>query len=162
MMILFKMLAKKFVKDGASQFQTLCEFPQISHTVLYEIISVRLGYHKFCTRWVPKMLTGMHKMQRMALALTFLEQYHKDGNEFLSHIVWVTGDEIWVSFVNVETKEQSKQWMRTHPPNKPKMLKQTLSARKLMATVFWGFCLIKVYYDSHRTWKYFHLRQNSV
>jgi hypothetical protein len=38
----------------------------------------------------------------------FLEQFHKDGDEFLNHIQ-VTGDETWVSFVNVETKEQSKQ-----------------------------------------------------
>jgi hypothetical protein len=45
-----------------------CEFSQISHTVLYEIITVRLGYHKFFTRWVPKMLMGVHKMQRMASA----------------------------------------------------------------------------------------------
>jgi hypothetical protein len=36
--------------------------------------------------------------------------------------------------VNVETKEQSKQWMHTYSPKK---LKQTLSARKLMAAVFW-------------------------
>jgi hypothetical protein len=67
-----------------------------------------------------KILTGAHKTQRVPLALTFLEQYHKDGNEFLSHIVWVTGDETWVSFVNIETKEQSKQWMHTHSPNKAK------------------------------------------
>jgi hypothetical protein len=33
----------------------------------------------------------------MASALT-LKQYHEDGKE-------VTGDETWVSFVNVETKE---------------------------------------------------------
>jgi hypothetical protein len=39
----------------------------------------------------------------------FLEQYHKDGDEFINHIVRVTGDETWVSFVNVQTKEQSKQ-----------------------------------------------------
>jgi hypothetical protein len=39
--------------------------------------------------------------------------------------------------VNVETKEQSKQWMHTHSPNKPRKFKQTLSVRKLMATVFW-------------------------
>jgi hypothetical protein len=39
--------------------------------------------------------------------------------------------------VIVETKEQSKQWMHTHSPNKPKKFKQTLSARKLMAAVFW-------------------------
>jgi hypothetical protein len=27
-----------------------CEFPQISRTVLYEIITVTLGCHKFCAR----------------------------------------------------------------------------------------------------------------
>jgi hypothetical protein len=45
-----------------------CEFPQISRTLLYEIIAVRLGYHKFSATWVPKMLTGAHKTQRMASA----------------------------------------------------------------------------------------------
>jgi hypothetical protein len=49
-----------------------CEFPQISRTLLYEIITVKLGHHhKFYARWVPKTLTGAHKTQRMALALTF-------------------------------------------------------------------------------------------
>jgi hypothetical protein len=48
--------------------ELLCEFLQISCTLLQEIITVRLGSHKFCTRWVPKMLTGVHKMQRMASA----------------------------------------------------------------------------------------------
>jgi hypothetical protein len=66
------------------------------------------------------MLTDVHKMQRIALALTFLEQYHKDGYEFLNHIAQVTDGETWVSFVNEETKEQSNKWMRTRSPNKPK------------------------------------------
>jgi hypothetical protein len=38
----------------------------------------------------------------------FLERYHKDSDEFLNHIMWVTDGETWVSFVIVETKEQSK------------------------------------------------------
>jgi hypothetical protein len=55
-----------------------CEFPQISCTALYEIITVRLDHHhKLCTRWVPKMLTSVHKTQRMASPLTFLEWYPK-------------------------------------------------------------------------------------
>jgi hypothetical protein len=116
--------------------ETLCGFPQISLSVLYEIITVRLGCHKFCARWVQKILTYVHKMQRMALALIFLECYHKDGHEFLNHIIRVTGDETWVSFVNVETKEQSK-WMLTRSPNKLKKFKQTFYARKLMESVFW-------------------------
>jgi hypothetical protein len=137
-MILFKVLTKKFVKDNASQFQNFsCEFPQVSCTVSYEIIKIRLGYHhKFCARWVPKMLTGVHKTQRMALA--FFERYHKDGDEFLNHIVRVTGDETWVSFVSVETKEQSKQWMHTHhQTNRKRLNKCCLPARKLMASVVW-------------------------
>jgi hypothetical protein len=40
--------------------------------------------------------------------------------------------------MNVKTKEQSKQWMHTHSPNKPKSLnKRCLPARKLMASVSW-------------------------
>jgi hypothetical protein len=65
-----------------------------------------------------------------------LRAYHKDGDEFLTHIVRVTGGETSVSFVNVETKGQSRQWIHTHSPNKPKKFKQT-SARKLLAAVFW-------------------------
>jgi hypothetical protein len=40
--------------------------------------------------------------------------------------------------VNDETKKQLKQWIHAQSPNKPKKFQQTLSARKLMATVFCG------------------------
>jgi len=53
-----------------------------------------------------------NKIQRMAPALMFLQCYHDEGDEFLDKIV--TGDETWVKFVNVETKEQSQQWTHTH------------------------------------------------
>jgi hypothetical protein len=112
------------------------EFPQISPTVLYEIITIKLGCYNFCVRWVPQMLTGAHKKQRMVSHLTFLERYHKDGDEFLSHILRVTGDETWVSFVSVETKQQSKQWMHIHQTSL-KSLNKRLPARKLMETVFY-------------------------
>jgi hypothetical protein len=64
-----------------------CEFPQF-HALFCEIVAVRLGYHTFCATRVPKILTGVDKAQRMASALTFLEQY-----ESLNYIVPVTGDE---------------------------------------------------------------------
>lgn len=111
------------------------DFPAISRSALYNIVAVQLNYHKFCARWVPKQLTDVHKAQRMSSALTFLQRYSDEGAAFLGKIV--TGDETWVQFVNAETKEQSKQWMHTNSPNKPKKFKQTLSNRKLMATVFW-------------------------
>jgi hypothetical protein len=44
-----------------------------------------------------------------------IERYHtKMAMNFSNHMIRVTGDETWVSFVNVETKEQSKQWMHIH------------------------------------------------
>jgi transposase len=35
------------------------EFPQPLRTTLYRIVTDRLGYHKFCARWVPKQLTDL-------------------------------------------------------------------------------------------------------
>jgi hypothetical protein len=69
--------------------ELLCEFPQISPILLYEIMTVRLGCHnKFCERRVPKMIAVVHKTQRMtSVFVDFLEQYHKDGNQFLNHIM---------------------------------------------------------------------------
>jgi hypothetical protein len=48
--------------------------------------------------------------------------------------------------VNVKTKEQSKQWINTHSPEKQKMFKQTFP-RKLMAVVFWQKLMAVVFWD---------------
>jgi hypothetical protein len=71
----------------------------------------------------------VHTNAENCFGFEFLERYYKDGDELLSHNVCVTGHETWVSFVNDETKEQSKQWMHRHSPIEPKKFKQTLSAR---------------------------------
>jgi hypothetical protein len=93
-----------------------------------------LGYQKFWTRWIPKMLTGAHETKRMASALTFSEWYHKNGDEFLSHIVRVTGNETWVSFVNFETKEQSNsEYTHIHQKRRKSLNRRRLPATKL----FW-------------------------
>jgi histone-lysine N-methyltransferase SETMAR len=109
-------------------------FPQISRTILYEIVSDRLNYRKLSSRWVPKMLFEEHKTKRAGSALTFLTRYSKQDDEFLSHIV--TGDEIWVSHMTPESKQQSMEWRHTSSPKKPKF-KQKISTRKIMCSVFW-------------------------
>jgi hypothetical protein len=67
--ILFKMLTKKFVKDGASKFQNF----HVNFHKFHALFSTRLSLlgYAVCVRWVPKMLTGVHNTQRMASALTF-------------------------------------------------------------------------------------------
>jgi hypothetical protein len=55
---------------------------------------------------------GFQKFSRVStnagsgLSFDFLERYHEDGDEFPNHIVRVTDDKTWVSFVNVEIEEQ--------------------------------------------------------
>jgi hypothetical protein len=68
---------QKSVKHGASQFQNVRVNFHKFHAWFSMRLSVRLDYHKFCARRVLKMLTGAHKIQRMASALTFLERYHR-------------------------------------------------------------------------------------
>jgi hypothetical protein len=40
--------------------------------------------------------------------------------------------------MNVETKEQSEQWMHTHSPNKEKKFKQTSACQKVDGNCFLG------------------------
>jgi hypothetical protein len=108
-------------------------FPQISLSLLHEIVSEKLRFRKLCSRWVPKMLTDEHKMKRQASALTFLTRYIEQGDDFLSRIV--TGNVPWVSHVTPESKQQSMEWRHTSPNNKK--FKQTISTRKIMCSVFW-------------------------
>jgi hypothetical protein len=72
----------------------------------------------------------------MASVLTFLQRYRKDGDEFLKHIIRIADDESWVSFVNIETKEKSSQWMHTHSPDKPKKFKEMFACRKAHGSCF--------------------------
>jgi hypothetical protein len=103
-----------------------CEFPQISFNILNDINTVRLDGFRKCS-WVRT-----KRRECLGYDFNFLERNHKDGDEILSHIVRVTGDETSVPFMNVETKEQSEQWMYTHSPSKPTNFKQTLSASQLL------------------------------
>ncbi|GBN19063.1 hypothetical protein AVEN_73129-1 [Araneus ventricosus] len=86
---------------------------------------------------VPKMLMEIHKTSRMGAALEFLSRYHTDGEDFLNRIVTVDARETWVAHVNAETKQQSMAWGHTDSPTRLRKACQTLSARKLMVTIFW-------------------------
>ena len=78
-------------------------FLQISCFFLHNIVMEHLLCRKLSTRWVPKQLTPEHKVKCMESALTFLQWYHDDGNEFLEKII--AGDEMWVAHITPETKQ---------------------------------------------------------
>ncbi|GBM35103.1 hypothetical protein AVEN_15193-1 [Araneus ventricosus] len=104
MMILVAKVNDKIRENSRFTIRMLCdEFPQISKTVLHEIVTNRLNYRKLCSRWVPKMLTDVHKTKGLSSALTFFTRYSEEGNDFLNKIV--TGDESSICHVTPESKQ---------------------------------------------------------
>jgi hypothetical protein len=70
-------------------------------------------------------------------AFIFFVRYNKDSDEFLNNIVRVTGIEIRVSFCMLKPKNsQNSGCIHIHQTRR-KSLSKHLSARKLMASVFW-------------------------
>ncbi|GBL78674.1 hypothetical protein AVEN_65245-1 [Araneus ventricosus] len=47
------------------------EFPQISKTVLHEIVTNRLNYRKLCFRWVLKMLTVSNEVTWQCFEISY-------------------------------------------------------------------------------------------
>jgi hypothetical protein len=92
--------------QSRSQRLAISELSCKSHPV-FSVRLPQLGYA--ATTRVPKILMAEHKT-RNGFGFDFLlQRYHKYDEKFLNHIVQVTGDETWVSFVNAEPTEQSMQ-----------------------------------------------------
>ena len=63
---------------------------QISHCSVYEIIHNRVRLHKMYEKWVPKLLTVLHKQTSMDIWHNHLDCYVNEHDSFLDRIT--TGD----------------------------------------------------------------------
>lgn len=70
-------------------------FPKISWTLLFCIVMHDLDYHRFCARWLPKLLLEDHKKQRLTASLTFIKDYYENGEFLFYHVL--TGDKTCVT-----------------------------------------------------------------
>jgi len=86
----------------------------ISKTLIYRILTERLGLQKVCARFVPHKLTDVQKLLRTQHSKDIIKEAKKDPN-FLYKIV--TGDEAWCFQYDPETKRQSAEWKA---PDEPK------------------------------------------
>jgi hypothetical protein len=76
----------------ALQVSECCEFPQISRSILYEIITVTLGYLEFCAKMsFENAHRCAHSAGNIFGVCRLFRGRPQDGDEFLNHIV--TGDE---------------------------------------------------------------------
>jgi len=87
----------------------------ISQGTTYSLVHDILGFHKVAVRWVPRHLTEDRKRNRQHICSSLLEQYNREGDNFLNRII--TEDETWVHRYEPETKRQSMQWKHTSSPS---------------------------------------------
>ena len=73
----------------------------ISKASAHQILHEKLRQSK-SARWVLKQLTEDQKISRMTIAKEHLGRFNHDQSRFV-----VTGDEMWVHYVEPETKAQS-------------------------------------------------------
>ena len=106
----------------------------ISHERVEKILSKELGMTKVSARWVPRLLTPDQKRTRLFMSRENLKRFEADPANFMER--FLTQDECWVYHFEPETKKQSMQWKHLQSPPS-KNAKVVLSARKVMASVFW-------------------------
>lgn len=96
------LITDNLVQKVLKRFHSYLTSSQVSKSVIYKIVTDRLIYRKLsCSRWVPKILMGVHKNKRLfSFFFTFPEQYSAEGDAFLSHII--TCYETWVAYVTPE------------------------------------------------------------
>lgn len=122
------------LQDRRLKLREIAHIVNISSERVFNILHEYLSMKKLCARWVPRLLNDEQKKQRVNVSKECLELFRRNPNEFLRR--FITVDETWIHHYTPETKEQSKQWTKSGEPA-PKKAKMTLSAGKVMATVFW-------------------------
>ena len=120
-------------ESSLHNYGTQHSFPQFPAPCCTEL-SRSTGCSESCAPSVYQSNSHQNIEQSAWTALTFVQRYHDDGDEFLDRII--TGDETWVSHITPETKQQSMHWRHNGSPCKMKF-KQTLLVRKVMCTVIW-------------------------
>ena len=55
-------------------------FPEVGKSTMQTILTDKLGYRKVCARWVLKILTEVHKVNRMESSQKFLDRFNKEGD----------------------------------------------------------------------------------
>ncbi|GFX10012.1 uncharacterized protein TNCV_4101511 [Trichonephila clavipes] len=84
------------------------EFPDVSRSVVYKIVTVDLNIKKLCSRWVLRLYSKTQR-EGFVISLDFLNRYEEEGDDdMLSRIV--TGDKTWVSHITPESRQQSMEW----------------------------------------------------
>ena len=107
----------------------------ISGDSTHRIVQNHLKFPKICALWVPKQLMPDQQATRMMTSLHNLQRYKMEGEALHERIV--TGDETWVHCYQPESSKQASKQRKHKESPTPTKFKVLVSARKVIATMFW-------------------------
>ena len=103
------------------------------------ILKERIGYilhnelnlHKVCAKWVPHVLTEENKKNRVEISKQLLEILENGFQNI------VTGDETWIYYFTVSSKESNKTWVEVRA-NRPQITRIAQNSKKQMFCIFFS------------------------
>jgi [histone H3]-lysine36 N-dimethyltransferase SETMAR len=102
----------------------------ISHDRIVHILHNELNLHKVCAKWIPYKLLAEHKEKRVEISKQSLEVLKKGYNNI------ITGDETWIYFFTVSSKESNKVWLEKGE-NRPQIVRTAQNSKKRMFCFFY-------------------------
>jgi len=118
----------------------------ISHERVVNIIHKHLGLKKVTAKWIPHKLTEENKHVRVECSRQLLDIL--EGG--FSNII--TGDETWVYFFTVSSKEQNKVWIGKEE-QRPQIVRTSRFSKKRMFCVFYTVdgCIARIVVPEGKT-----------
>ncbi len=109
----------------------------MSRSSAFNILKKDLKFSKLCPKFIPRILTVEQKAARVRMCEYNLWNLMDDPG-YLSKVI--SGDETWVSIFELETKQNSKTWMRGgRQAVRPQKAIRNRSVKKAMLTAFFDF-----------------------
>ena len=104
----------------------------LKSTTVHRILTKDLALSKCCPKYVPFDLTDAQHARRVRICDFWTRLCITDPRVFK---VAVTMDESWIYCYDLESKEQSREWLRSMEP-RPQKPQRTLATRKVMVVIF--------------------------
>jgi len=102
----------------------------ISRERITHILRNELDFHKVCAKWVPHKLSEDNKRLRVEVSKQLLEILREGYNNI------ITGDETWIYFFTVSSKEANKVWIEKGE-NRPQIVRTAKNSKKRMFCIFY-------------------------
>jgi len=103
----------------------------VSKERIGHILHDELGLHKVCAKWVPHVLTEENKKNRVEISKQLLEIFE------CGFLNIVTGDETWINYFTVSSKESNKSWVKIGE-DRPQITRTARNSKKRMFCVFFS------------------------